>query len=178
MKNSIYQEGGELDTPTTLWFCENLPLWEGFILCFGPAYGWAGWNHYLIKLWTIYLYSKTPPKVLHACTFFTRTSLSETFVAGQGVSTTSTVISAAMDMLLRSATPTALEDATAAAAMMAVWKRRWECHGVLMNWSFSPHIFDDSKGCMMHGSCFATLPPETSFLERVWECPSPTNHGR
>jgi len=39
MKNSIYQEGGELDTPTTLWFCENLPLWEGFILGFGPAYG-------------------------------------------------------------------------------------------------------------------------------------------
>jgi len=49
----------------------------------------------------------------------------------EGVSTTSTVISAAMDMLLRSATPTALEDATAAAAMMAVWKRRSSCTQLL-----------------------------------------------
>ena len=147
MKNSIYQEGGELDTPTTLWFCENLPLWEGFILGFGPAYGWAGlkplpnkaMNDQFIQqnsfksVACMHLFHKNV-SFRNICCWPGRVHYVHGHISCNGHASTFCHTNSSGRCHCCRRDDGSVEEEVGVP-------------GVLMNWSFSPHLFNDFKGC-------------------------------
>ena len=168
---------GENWNVTTRWFCENLPLWEGFIVDWARRMVELGWNHYQ--------YSKTSmQQTCMDAPFFTKTSFFGNICCWPGrVHCVHGGISC-----------------NGHASTFCHTHSSWRCHccsrhdgsveeevgvpGVLMEWRgwigvwingvrVKGSLFSDFKGCMFFFGRFAS---GNSFLDRVWECPSPTNN--
>lgn len=130
-----------------------------------------GWNHYLIKLWTIYLYSKTPPKSVAWMHLFHKN------VSFRNISCWPGRVHYVHGHI----------SCNGHASTFCHTNSSGRCHcchrddGSVEEEVGVPWCPDELKpGALTFLTTLktATLPGETPFLDRVWECPSPTNNGR